>query len=109
MFIRTEKVAFVATWDDTRSYSSIDLTNAELKEFTTSADSLNGKYIISILINNIVNGASEVRREFVMATDDLGFKLAIRFEICRVPSVEKRLQVKENLEQPSQSMYRIYA
>ena len=40
---------FLATWDDTGNVGVVNLTKAELKEFTTSTGSDNGEHITSIL------------------------------------------------------------
>jgi len=69
---------FLATSDDTGNIGSVSLTKAELKEVTTSTSD------------------KEVRREILMETDNLGFKLRLRFDICCIASEERRVpQIEE--------------
>jgi hypothetical protein len=44
-----EDTKFLATWDDTDNVGIVNLTKAELKEFTTSTGSDKGEHIISML------------------------------------------------------------
>ena len=44
-----DDATFIATWDDSDNVGFVNLTKAELKEFTTSAGSDKGKHITSIL------------------------------------------------------------
>jgi hypothetical protein len=92
---------FLATWDDTGNVGVVNLTKAELKEFTTSAGSDNGELITSIKIqlfhwqvSCVLSGA---RREILMEMDELSFKLRMGFDICSFASEEGRmLQVEED-------------
>ena len=45
--IRMDDATFLATWDDTDNVGVVDLTKAELKEFTTSTGSDKGEHIIT--------------------------------------------------------------
>ena len=44
-----DDTTFLATWDDTGNVGVVNLTKAELKEFTTSAGSDKGEHITSML------------------------------------------------------------
>jgi len=80
----TGDTTFRATWDDAGDVGVVSLSKAELKEITTGNGSEKG-----------------VRREVLMKTDDLVFKLRLRFDICcmammasegrRVPQIDKDL------------------
>ena len=48
IIIRIGDTTFLATWDDTGTVGVVNLTEAELKELTTSTGSDNGAYITSI-------------------------------------------------------------
>ena len=96
------------TWDESGSFGFIHLTKAELEVFIASAH--NGKHVAPMLLNVVVIGASEVRREFTIETDGLGFKLGLRFEVSWMPSDEnlKKLQeIEENMQHGG--TYNIYA
>jgi hypothetical protein len=47
--IRMDDTTFRATWDDTGNVGVVNLTKAELKEFTTSTGSDKGEHITSML------------------------------------------------------------
>ena len=94
-----DDATFIATWDDSDNVGFVNLTKAELKEFTTSAGSDKGKHITSILkktpfslVSCVLSG---VRREILMETDDLAFKLRLGFDICCMTSEEP--QIEEDL------------
>ena len=100
--IRMDDTTFLATWDDTRNVGIVNLTKAELQEFTTSTSSDKGEHITSMLMKyrshwyRVCAGLSEVRREIPIKTDDLAFKLRLGFDICcmaleerGVPQTEK--------------------
>ena len=44
-----DDTTFLATWDDAGNVGIVNLTKAELKEFTTSTGSDKGEHIISML------------------------------------------------------------
>lgn len=90
---------FRVTWDESGSFGFIHLTKAELEVFIASAHS--GKHVASMLLNAVVNGASEVRREFNIETDGLGFKLRLRFEVSWMPS-DENLKRSEEIEENMQ-------
>ena len=94
---------FLATWDDTGNVGVVNLTIAELKEFTSSAGSDKGEHINFKKKHRshwycACVGLSEIRQEILMETDDLVFKLRLRFEIWRMASEDKRVpQIEEDL------------
>ena len=93
---------FRATWDDTGSAGVVNLTNSELKEFTTSAGSDKGEHItFDVLIITfllILCALTGDRREILMETDDLAFKLRLRFDICCMALEERGVpQIEEDL------------
>ena len=47
IFIRMNDITFLATWDDTSNVGIVNLTKAELKEFTTGTGSDNGEHSIT--------------------------------------------------------------
>ena len=92
---------FLVTWDDTGNVGLVNMTKDELKEFTTRSGSDKGKHITSTFKTPFFIGIlcvlSEVRREILIETDDLVFKLRLRFDICCITSEERRvLQVEED-------------
>ena len=99
-----DDATFLATWDDTGNSGVVDLTKAKLKEFTTSTGSDKSEHITSMLKKHCSHwyracaGLSEFRREILMETDDLLFKLRLRFDICRMASEERRVT---HIEDPS--------
>ena len=107
--IRTDDTTFLATWDDdTSNVGVVNLTKAELQEFTTSTGSDKGEHITSMLIKYRSHwycacvGLSEVRREIMMETDDMVFKLGLKFDICCMASEERRVpQIEEDLNHKS--------
>ena len=96
--IRMDDTKFLATWDDTGNVGIVNLTKAELKEYTTSTGSDKGEHITSMLKKHCSHWyyTREVRREILMETDDLVFKLRLGFDICcmaleegKVPQIEE--------------------
>ena len=63
---------FCATWDDTGNVGLVNLTKAELEEFTTSTSSDKGKHIIFILINAIFIGILHIFRSKTRNNDGNG-------------------------------------
>ena len=53
--IRRDDTTFLATWDDTGNAGVVNLTTAELKEFTTSTDSDRGEHITSMFLEYLFN------------------------------------------------------
>ena len=47
--IRMDDTKFLATWDDTGNLGVVNLTKAELEEFTTNTGSDKGEHITSML------------------------------------------------------------
>ena len=98
--IRVDDTTFLVTWDDTDNVGLVNLTKDELKEFTTTSGSDKGEHITSMFKKNTFFHwyFSEVRREVLMETDDLVFKLRLRFDICCMASEERRVlqQVEED-------------
>ena len=97
-----DDTTFLATWDDTGNVGVVNLTKATLKELTSTCSD-KGEHITSMLKNHRSHwyracvGLSEVRREIPMETDDLMFKLRLRFDIYCTASEERRVpQVEEN-------------
>ena len=112
-----DDTTFLATWDDdTSNVGAVNLTKAELQEFTTSTGSDRGEHFTSMLKKRhshsyfVCVGMSEVRREILMETDDLGFELKLRFDICCMASEERKVP---QIEDPSllyqRSMYHVFA
>jgi hypothetical protein len=97
-----DDTTFLATWDDTGNVGIVNLTKAELKEFTTSTGSDKGEHITSMLKNTVLicvvrASLSEVTREMLMETDEQVFGLRLRFDICCMASEERRVpQVEED-------------
>ena len=95
-----DDTTFLATWDDTGDVGSVNMTIDKLKVFTTNVGSNIGEHITSILKNtfSLVSGVlSEVGREILLETDDLVFKLRLKFDICCMASEERRVQqIEEN-------------
>ena len=54
--IRMDDTKFLATWDDPGNVGVVNLTKAELKEFTTSTGSDKGEHITSMLKNTVLIG-----------------------------------------------------
>jgi hypothetical protein len=52
--IRMDDTKFLAIWDDTGNVGVVNLTKAELKEFTTSTGSDKGEHITSMFKKNTV-------------------------------------------------------
>jgi hypothetical protein len=50
-----DDMTFLATWDDTGNVGVVNLTRAELKEFTTSTGSDKGENITSMLDKHCFN------------------------------------------------------
>ena len=98
--IRMDDTKFLATWDDTSDVGVVILTKDELKGFATSTGSDKGEHITSMLktpFSLVSCVLSEVRREILMETNDLVFKLTLRFDICCLASEESRmLQIEED-------------
>ena len=96
-----DDTVFLVTWDDTGNVGLVNLMKDELKEFTSRSGSDKGEHIASILktpFSLVLCVLSEVRREVLMETDDLVFKLRLRFDICCMVSEERRvLQDEEDL------------
>ena len=57
-----DDTTFLATWDDTDNVGFVNLTKAELKEFTTSTGSDKGEHITSILKKRPFSLVSCLRR-----------------------------------------------
>ena len=98
--IRMDDTTFLVTWDDTGNVGLVSLTKDELEECTTRSGSDKSEHITSVLkspFSLALCVLSEVRREVLMETDDLVFKLRLRFDICCIASEERRvLQVEED-------------
>ena len=97
--IRMGDATFRATWDD--NVGVVNLTEAELKEFTTSSGSDEGEHITSMLnktpFSLVLCVLSGLRREILMETDDPVFKVILRFDICCMTSGERRVpQIEED-------------
>ena len=98
--IRMGDTMFCATWDDTGNVGVVNLMKAKLEEFTTSTGSDRGKHI-TLMLNKLcfssVSYISGVRREILMETDDLVFKLRLTFDIRCMASEKERLpQIEED-------------
>ena len=95
-----DDTTIVATWDDTGNVGFVNLTKAELEDFTTSTASDKGEHMTSMLKNTFFIGFylfSEVRREILMETDNLIFKLRLKFDICCMASKDRKLpQIEED-------------
>ena len=93
--IRMDNTKFLVTWDDdTGNVGLVNLTKDELKEFTTRSGSDKGEHITSMLktpFSLVLCILSEVRREVLMETDDLVFKLRLKFDICCMVSEARRV------------------
>ena len=107
--IRMDDTTFLATWDDdTSNVGIVNLTKAELQEFTTSTGSDKGEHITSMLIKyrshwyRVCAGLSEVRREIPIKADDLVFELRLRFDICCMASEERSVP---QIEKDSSLLY----
>ena len=96
---------FLTTWDDTGDVGIVNLTKAELKELTIGISSDKGENITRF--QNIHRfhwyrkKLSGIRREILMETDHLLFKLLLRFDICCVASEEWRVVQIDHDEDPS--------
>ena len=99
--IRMGDTTFRATWDDTGNVGVVNLTKAELEEFTASIGAGKGELITSTFQNStffIGIVLSGVGREIQMETDDLAFKLRMRFDVSCMASEESRVpQIKKDL------------
>ena len=102
--IRMDDTTFLATWDDDNSnVGLVNLTKAELKEFTTSAGSEKGEHITWMFKKYCSHwypasvGLSGVRREILMETDDRVCKLRLGVDICRMTSEERWMPEIEDL------------
>ena len=88
---------FCATCDD--NVGVVYLTKAELYEFATGAGSDKGEHITSMLIKHCFHLVScvlsEARQEILMETDDLAFKLRLRFDICCMAAEERSMSQNE--------------
>ena len=102
---------FLATWDDTGNVGVVYLTKAELKELATGTTFDKGEYIASKLLN-IVSFAScvlsEARREILIETNELVFKLRLRFGICCMAS-EGGIVPQINEDASVLGMYNIFS
>ena len=109
-----DDTTFLVTWDSSDNVGLVNLTKDELKEFATRSGSDKGEHITSLLktpFSLVLCVLSEVRREVLMETDDVVFKLRLRFDICCMASEEGR--VLQDEEDPTliccRSMYLISA
>ena len=102
IIIRMDDTTFRATWDDTGNFGVVNLTKAELKEFTTSTGSDKGKHITLILkkppFSLVLCVLSVLGQEILMLmeTDDLAFKLRLKFDICCMTTEESVAQTEED-------------
>jgi len=75
-----DDTAFLATWDDTDKFGFVNLTKAELKDFTASTGS-----------------RKKVSQEILMETNNLVLRLTLKFDIyCMVSEDRRVLQIEED-------------
>ena len=70
--IRMDDTTLVATWDDTGNVGFVNLTKAELKDFTASTGSDKGEHITSMLKNPFFIGIVRTVRSQTGNTDGNG-------------------------------------
>jgi hypothetical protein len=94
--IRMDDTTFLATWDDIDNVGLVNLSLAELKEFTTRNISDKGEHktlMLKTIFSLVLCVLSEVGQEILMETGDPIFKskrcIASTSEAREVPQIEK--------------------